>query len=146
MSISESYTDRLERELRSITEPLVQQLRDIEGEIDGMVMELAELRAHRTKLVSVIRSIDPELAPKKMVYAKKSKSLVPVSEGKVEEVLVWLRANENGDEFYATGLAGKIPMSQSQVSKVLVILHERGLIHLVRQGTGGSKHYKLVSA
>lgn len=147
MSLTESYTERLDRDLRAMTAPLMEQLRDIDGEIEGMVKELSELRAHRTKLVSIARSIDPELVPKK-VYPAKSKSLVPVREEMVEAVFTWLQQNLNGDEFYASGLMAREDFdltSQSQLSKAINVLHDRGLITLTRQGTGGSKHYKVVA-
>jgi len=144
MSISESYTERLDRDLRSITEPLMEQLRDIEGEIEGMTSELSELRAHRTKLVGIVRSIDPELVPKKVVPKKDAL----ISDSKVAEVYEWLKANLNGDEFYASGLMKDDRYgvtSQSQTAKALNVLHERGQIRLVRQGSGGSKHFKVVA-
>jgi hypothetical protein len=146
MSISESYTERLDRDLRSITEPLMEQLRDIEGEIESMTSELSELRAHRTKLVGIVRSIDPELAPKKEQPKKKDNL---ISDSKVNEVYEWLKANLNGDEFYASGLMKDDRYevtSQSQTAKALGVLHERGQILLVRQGSGGSKHFRLVGA
>lgn len=147
MSITESYTERLDKDLRAITAPLMEQLKDIDGEIAGMVKELSELRAHRTKLVTIVRSIDPELVPKK-VYPAKSKSLVPVSEDMVQSVFDWLQKNLNGDEFYASGLMAREDFgltSASQLSKAINVLHERGQIRLVRSGTGGSKHYKVVA-
>jgi hypothetical protein len=147
VSISESYTERLDKDLRAITAPLMEQLKDIDGEIAGMVKELAELRTHRTKLVAIVRSIDPELVPKK-VYPAKSKSLVPVSEEMVEAVFTWLQQNVNGDEFYASGLMARDDFnvtSASQLSKAINVLHERGQIRLVRSGSGGSKHYKVVT-
>jgi hypothetical protein len=145
MSISESYTQRLDHDLLTITEPLMQQLRDIDGEIAGMTTELSELRAHRTKLVSIVRSINPELAPKKKNYV--GKSLVPISDEKVAGIWGWLKEAVNGDEFYASGLMRMegVPTSQSQMSKALVVLHERGNIRLVRQGSGGSKYYRVVA-
>jgi hypothetical protein len=149
MSISESYTERLEKDLKEITGPLVQQLKDIDGEIEEMTTELSELRAHRQKLVTIVRQIDPELAPPKKVYPAKSKSLVPVNEETVEGVLAWVKLHKNGDEFYASGLKREphFPnVSQSQLSKALNVLHDRGQIRLVRSGSGGSKYYKTVTA
>ena len=144
MSISESYTERLEKDLKEITGPLVQQLKDIDGEIEGMTEELSELRAHRTKLVTIVRQIDPELAPKKVNPPKKD---ALISDEKVEVVYGWLKENMNGDEFYASGITRRpdSPSSQSQVSKALSVLHERGQIRLVRQGSGGAKHFRLVT-
>lgn len=144
MSITESYTERLDRDLRAMTAPLMEQLRDIEGEIEGMVKELSELRAHRTKLVTIARSIDPELVPKKETKPKEQPT---VSDAKVNEVYEWLKANLNGEEFYASGMRaqGFGLASQSQLSKALVVLHERGQIRFVRSGSGGSKHYKVVA-
>ena len=146
MSISESYTERLDKELREITGPLMEQLKDIDGEIEGMATELSELRAHRTKLITIARQINPELVPKKVTVKKEAAT---ISDEKVAEVWAWLRTNVNGDEFYASGILKRDDFdvtSQSQLSKALVALHDRGNIRLVRQGSGGSKHYKLVTS
>jgi hypothetical protein len=144
MSISESYTQRLDHDLLTITEPLMQQLRDIDGEIEDMTSELKDLRAHRTKLVAIVRSINPELAPKKEM---KPKAAATISDALVETVFNFIQHNVNGDEFYASGLQRmeNAPTSQSQLSKALVVLHERGHIRLVRQGSGGSKYYRVVA-
>jgi hypothetical protein len=144
MSISESYTERLEKDLKEITAPLMQQLRDIDGEIEGMTEELSELRAHRTKLVTIARQIDPALVPKKE-QPKKAEQLI--SDAKVNEVYEWLKENMNGDEFYASGISRRpdAPTSQSQLAKSLAVLHQQGRIRLARQGSGGSKHFRLVA-
>jgi hypothetical protein len=139
--------ERLDASLREVTQPLITQLREIELEIKVKEDELKELRAGRTKLVTIVRQIDPELAPKQ-VYPKKSKSLVPVSEDMVKSVFDWLQQNLNGDEFYASGLMARDDFnvtSASQLSKAMAVLHERGHIRLVRSGSGGSKHYKVVT-
>jgi hypothetical protein len=145
VSITESYTERLSKELREITKPLMDQLRDIDGEIEDMASELTALRAHRTKLVAIARSIDPELVPKKVVA--KPVATPAISDEKVEAMYEWLKTNVNGDEFYASGIVARddAPFSQSQVSKALTVLHERGQIRLVRQGSGGSKHFRMVA-
>jgi hypothetical protein len=139
--------ERLDASLREVTQPLITQLREIELEIKVKEDELKELRAGRTKLVTIVRQIDPELAPKQ-VYPKKSKSLVPVSEEMVKSVFDWLQQNLNGDEFYASGLMARDDFnvtSASQLSKAMAVLHERGQIRLVRSGSGGSKHYRVVT-
>jgi hypothetical protein len=138
--------ERLDASLREITQPLITQLREIELEISVREEELKELRAGRLKLVTIARQIDPELAPKKEVKTKKDNL---ISDAKVNEVYEWLKANLNGDEFYASGLMKDERYevtSQSQTAKALAVLHDRGQILLVRQGSGGSKHFRLVTA
>ena len=144
MSISESYTERLERDLRAITEPLMQQLKDIDGEIEGMTKELSELRAHRTKLVTIARQIDPELAPVKKVQSKAGPT---VSDKMVGEVLDWLKEHRAEIDFHASGLManGYDVTSASQLSKALGVLHDRGLIRLDHMGKGGAKFYRVVT-
>jgi len=139
-----TVAERLNASLREITQPLVAQLREVELEIEVREGELKELREARQRLVTIARQIDPELAPKKVVAKKES---AVISDEKVNEVYEWLRTNMNGDEFYASGITRRedSPSSQSQVSKALTVLHERGQIRLVRQGSGGSKHFKLVA-
>jgi hypothetical protein len=142
-----TVAERLDASLREVTQPLIAQFRELELEIAVKEDELKELRAMRLKLTTIIRQIDPELAPKK-VYPAKSKSLVPTSEKVVAEVLGWLTTTLNGDEFYASGLIAREDFdvtSGSQLSKALNVLHERGQIRLVRSGSGGSKHYRVVA-
>ena len=139
-----TVAERLSASLREITQPLVTQLREVELEIEVREAELKELRDARTKLVTIARQIDPELAPKKIVPKKDAL----ISDAKVNEVWEWLQANLNGDEFYASGLMKDERYnvtSQSQTAKALSVLHERGQIRLVRQGSGGSKHFRVVA-
>jgi len=136
--------ERLDASLREITQPLIAQFNELKLEIEVREAELAELRAARLKLTTIIRQIDPELAPKKE-QPKKAQQLI--SDEKVNEVYEWLRGNMNGEEFYASGMRaqGFGLVSQSQLSKALAVLHERGQIRLARQGSGGSKHFRLVA-
>ena len=136
--------ERLDASLREVTQPLIAQFNELKLEIEVREAELAELRAARLKLTTIIRQIDPELAPKKVNPPKKDNL---ISDEKVEEVYGWIKANYNGDEFYASGITRRpdSPSSQSQVSKALSVLHERGQIRLVRQGSGGAKHFRLVA-
>jgi hypothetical protein len=140
-----TVAERLDASLREITQPIVTQLREIELEISVREEELKELRAGRLKLVTIARQIDPELAPKKEVKTKKDNL---ISDERVEMVYTWLTSTQNGDEFYASGLTRRpdVPTSQSQIAKALAVLHDRGQIRLTRQGSGGSKYYRLVTA
>lgn len=137
--------ERIDQQLRDLTKPLMNQLAEIELEIEVREGELKELRGARTRLVAIARQIDPELAPKKVAPTK---APVPTSEALVEKVLRWLDDNVNGDEFYTSGLMAREDFkgitSGSQLSKVMRVLHDRGQITLVRSGSGGSKHYRLV--
>jgi hypothetical protein len=138
--------ERLDASLREVTQPLVTQLREIELEIKVREDEMRELVEARRKLVTIVRQIDPELAPKKEQPKKKDNL---ISDSKVAEVYEWLKENMNGDEFYASGLMKDDRYevtSQSQTAKALGVLHDRGEILLVRQGSGGSKHFRLVTA
>jgi len=136
--------ERLDASLREITQPLIAQFNELKLEIEVREAELTELRAARLKLTTIIRQIDPELAPKKVNPPKKDGL---ISDEKVAVVYEWLRENMNSDEFYASGITRRpdSPSSQSQVSKALAVLHDRGQIRLTRQGSGGSKYYKLVA-
>jgi hypothetical protein len=139
-----TVAERLDASLREVTQPLIAQFNELKLEIEVREAELAELRAARLKLTTIIRQIDPELAPKKVNPPKKDNL---ISDEKVEEVYGWIKENYNGDEFYASGITRRsdAPTSQSQVSKALAVLHERGQIRLVRQGSGGAKHFRLVA-
>lgn len=139
-----TVAERLDASLREVTQPLIAQFNELKLEIEVREAELSELRAARLRLTTIIRQIDPELAPKKVTGPK-----VPptISEDMVGSVYEWLKENVNGDEFYASGImsSGESPTSGSQLSKALRLLHERGQIRLTRSGSGGSKHYKLVA-
>lgn len=142
-----TVAEKYDASLREITQPLLTQFRELELEITVREEELKELRAARLKLTTIVRQIDPELAPKK-VWPKKSTSLVPTSEGAVQKVWDWLIDNINGNEFYGSGLMARDDfnlISGSQLSKVLNVLHDRGQITLTRQGSGGSKYYRVVA-
>lgn len=136
--------ERLNASLREITQPLMQQLREVELEIEVREEELKELRAARTRMVTIARQIDPTLAPKK----EPSKPALSISQEKVEAMWEWLTQNVNGDEFHTSGLLRREDfdlMSSSQASKALVVLHEQGRIRLVRSGSGGAKYFKVVT-
>lgn len=137
--------ENLDAALREVTQPLVAQFHEINLEIEVREEELKELRAARLRLTTIIRQIDPELAPKK-VNAKKP--AIPVSEELVGNVLGWLNENLNGDEFHASGLMNRQDFdvtSASQLSKALNVLHDRGAIALARMGKGGAKFYRVVA-
>lgn len=136
--------ERFDRTLREVTQPLIAQFNELKLEIEVREAELAELRAARLRLTTIIRQIDPALAPKK----EQPKAAPTVSQATVEAVFAWVKENLNGDEFHASGLLRREDFdvtSQSQVAKSLVVLHEQGRIRLVRQGSGGAKFYKVVA-
>ena len=142
-----SLTEHIDARLREITRPIMVELESTDENIAAREEELKELRAVRTRLVGIARQIDPGLVPKKE-HPSKPRTLAPVSEERVREVLAWLRVNTDGGEFYGAGLIADKSftlMSGSHLAKTLKLLHERELIRLVRTGTGGARFYKVIA-
>jgi hypothetical protein len=138
--------ERLNKSLRAITQPVIEQLREIELEIATREQEMKELVEARRRLTAIARQIDPELAPKRVTHNGPKTPKHSISEEKVNELYEYLRQSKNGDEFYAAGLTKEgYHLANSQVSKALGVLHERGQIRLTRTGSGGSRYFKLVA-
>jgi hypothetical protein len=152
MSITESYAERLERDLRTITEPLIQQLTDIDGEIESMTKELSELRAHRTRLVAIARQIDPERFGPKPKAEKVVAGKQTVKPEEIENVRTWLEANPpNGEGIWATRLSEDKEFREATkvrsgvIAQALAELHEQSFLTLDRISQGGGRIYKVVT-
>lgn len=144
-----SHVERLDQELAEITQPLVSHLHEVEVEIEQTKQQLAELIVARRRLTTIVRGINPELAPAK----SNGKAKPGVSQAKLNAVAEWMQEhrdelNKNGGftagALFDTGRITHIIKARSGVNIALRVLHDTGLLRLDSVGSNNSKHYKVI--
>lgn len=150
------YAARLQQQLASMTQPLVDQYKELDAEIQRREEELKAIRATRSQLRTIVRGISPDLVPhgnrKNGKKTKKTSGSLGPSADRIKAFGEWLQEHRetlNEDGFWASGLVKHPDIEasgiehQSGISKALNALHEQGLVTLDRIGRGKSKVYKV---
>jgi hypothetical protein len=158
---STSYVERLRQDMARLTEPLKAQYHEVSEEIEKRKIEIKELSEARTSIRTLIRSVEPTFDRTQQQNGNKP-SVAPRNRGYSEERLQtlvdWLHENaemlnaENeGQGFVATPISRQhqvagIGNSQSTFSKMLLALHDQGVVRLNKVGgrSGREKFYKVV--
>lgn len=167
MSELVDHASEAEQQIKDLIEPLRQRDAELDREILARRVEIDHLRAVQTRVRALIRLSDLEY--QKRSYATNGKKeggqkigttvVWPIDHTRADRLAEWvaehaqeLNAANDGEGFYAdwlerqkslrsslpTGLTGS-----SALNKALVILHDRGVIRLVRVGYGRSNRTKL---
>jgi DNA-binding transcriptional ArsR family regulator len=157
MSATEDRKTALHAAMRRIVEPVAEQYREIEAELQELGERRTELLEARREALSILRHVDPDnptWAPRPKAKAKRS-SNTRVSEEVVTSVEEWLRshAGDNGlaDGFYSAELLRRedfdLEIGKDALSHAVTVLAERGVLRLDRLGgpRGRAKIYKLTT-
>jgi hypothetical protein len=157
---STSYLERLRQDMARLTEPLKAQYHEVSEEIEKRKIEIKELSEARTSIRTLIRSVEPTFDRTQQNGNKPSET--PRNRGFSEErlrtLVDWLHENaemlnaENeGQGFVASPISRQyqvagIGKSQSTFSKMLLALHDQGVVRLSKVGgrSGREKFYKVV--
>lgn len=136
--MSYDHQERLEREFA----PTLTHLKEVEGQIAFHKGEIAKLQEIHRKLVAIEKIIHPP-APK----PKKTAQNGAVSEETLEESIAYLRQFFPDEDIHTSALVaqGNWGRSKSHTQKILVVLHERGLLRLDSTGQGGRRNYRVVA-
>jgi hypothetical protein len=146
-----TITEQIQAQIAEITQPLQDQLTQLDQQIERMEAELHEFRAARTRVRQVLKGLVPsENGTKKKAAA--TKSALPSPE-RMEKLRVWLLAHAealNVNGFSAPSLRRDYPShlpigNASGVSAGLRELHEQGFLGLTRVGRGGERFFKVIS-
>jgi hypothetical protein len=131
----------------AILKPLRDTLARIDAEIaehDAAIATLKQARAKPARILAAAERTPKAPGPKPGVKG------TAVSPERLDQLTEWLQVNVNGEAFYASQLVERedfdVLVSQSQVSKALIALADRGTIRLDSKGIGGRKMFKLVEA
>jgi hypothetical protein len=151
-----------EREIEDLFAPLKARDLEIEREVANLEEQIRKLRAVRVRIRSVIRTTEPDYG--KRPFARNGKPNRPgelpkgISEERIQAFAGWLTDNaddlnamHDGEGFYASGLErdwrDRLPddmKRQTDISKAVKVLHERGVIRLTSVGHAGRRNFKVV--
>jgi 2-hydroxychromene-2-carboxylate isomerase len=130
--------ESLDREVEDILAPLRAKLRQIDGELEQLDLQRAELKAIRTKVARIVGANQTYAKPGPKVSTHGGKG---VSEKNVETVAAFLRDNFNGSQFHAPEIrdrvAQQLGLTDNVLNQALKTLHARGALRLVRTGVPG---------
>lgn len=164
----EEVLKRADDRLRINVDPLKESYAEIDAEITALETKLSKARAVREEVRKAIRRTDPDFGDDLRKSNGRSNGKVRGSIGtgqrnfspeRLGTLTEWLRENaewlNEGDGFMATKIARehKVPgiaSSQSTFSKMLLVLHDQGVVRLNRVGAaedtnkGRAKYYKVV--
>lgn len=146
----DSTLAKVDKAIADIFAPLRKQVALIDQELDRIDEEKAELvaelneerdqyRAARAKAMRIIAANDRK--PKKKTKRATGGRTIGVAPEKIEALQAYITANVGGEKFAGPKLLERSDFvaktglgHPSQVSKALGVLHERGVLRLVRSG------------
>ena len=140
--------------LESILAPVREAAKVVEREIEQLETELQAKRDELKPLMRVLRAADPNVARPGPKPAKRASNVWTPSDESIEIVQAFLMKHaskyQNGDGFTSTNLyrdmrsdSGTTKLSDETVRRSVKVLHERGVLRLLRRGTGGGRIYQL---
>jgi len=134
--------------MASLAEPLREQLKTLDREIEETAVRLVILRNTRRDVANAIRLIDPNAVPtKKKVVNPKGSSVSPETVEAVREFIFDHKAelNTNGG-FNTTTLMnlGLDGFARQTIVIAMRKLHEAGALTFDHTGVAGSKFYRTV--
>lgn len=174
MNTTEQSVERLKEEVGNLVGPFLDKYNSLDGEIkkrekriEELKKEISELRGARSYLRTIVRNINPDLIPsihkngRGPGRPKKTSSKVAFGAETREVTTIWLQtrkedlnAMNKGQGFRPSDLYGRegFPLrSTSGTNKLLIALHEGGVLHLSKWVKGKpygevltGKFYKVV--
>jgi hypothetical protein len=144
-----------EQEILDLFAPLKARDAELAREIAELEEQIHRLRSVRTRVRAVIRTSEPD-------YGKKNGRPTTgrgIADDRLERFAAWLVENaaelnamHEGLGFYASGLErewqDRLPADikrQTDISKAVKVLHERGVIRLASVGNQGRRNFKVVT-
>lgn len=142
----------IENEIAAVINPLKAQLKRVESRERLILSDLEETREMKSKLISTLRKLDPDMPrPGKKAAAKKQNgngrgvpldAVLAVVRDAVDKV-----APNNPDGFTRARIgeqlrADGVPMGDQRQKEAMEELHSSGYLTLHKLVTGGNKSYK----
>jgi hypothetical protein len=137
------------QQLDEMVQPLRDQLRAVDENIEMKARELADMRSARNEMMRVLKVVDPSFRhpnrPKRVVHQGAGK----VAQDKLDALADWLRQHKSEEAFSGAEIANTESfdlMSRATVSNAVLMLADRGVLRLDHQGKGGARYYRLVNS
>lgn len=134
--------------LRTITNPLREQMEKIEARQTELRRELRELTAARQQIKTVVDKLEPQAPAKANSF--QAKITEKGMEAKTKRVLGYLE-KRNGDAFTGTGLSEELKeagvferISPEMTRNIVAVLHARGVLRIDHVVKGGGNAYVVV--
>lgn len=128
-------------------QPLLEAHAALEADVSELESELAALKEKRNRLRNAVRALDPERLPSPNGKPKKPQEQ-RVGQVSVDYVRAFLQSEDfPPGEFGSTQLVatpGYAGVGPSTLPTILRILHDEGIIRLVRKGKGASRYYEVI--